>query len=133
MQKLIHPVLYKQYQLKKGSVKRACATGTAVERLLFHGTTKGSSREICLHGFNRSFCGKNGEGWARVGWTGGALAAKGGVVPSAWEQHASGGTVPLAWEWCHRHGNGTQGGRGAIGVGRGRQGRHSAVGVRTGW
>ncbi|XP_062371275.1 protein mono-ADP-ribosyltransferase PARP10 [Cinclus cinclus] len=59
VQKLIHPVLYKQYQLKKGSVKRACAAGTAVERVLFHGTTKASSREICLHGFNRSFCGKN--------------------------------------------------------------------------
>ncbi|XP_014747652.1 PREDICTED: poly [ADP-ribose] polymerase 10 [Sturnus vulgaris] len=59
VQKLIHPVLYKQYQLKKGSVKRACAAGTAVERILFHGTTKASSREICLHGFNRSFCGKN--------------------------------------------------------------------------
>ncbi|XP_039425839.1 protein mono-ADP-ribosyltransferase PARP10 [Corvus cornix cornix] len=59
VQKLIHPVLYKQYQLKKGSVKRACAAGTVVERILFHGTTKASSREICLHGFNRSFCGKN--------------------------------------------------------------------------
>ncbi|XP_066058007.1 protein mono-ADP-ribosyltransferase PARP10 [Chamaea fasciata] len=59
VQKLIHPVLYKQYQLKKGSVKRACAAGTAAERVLFHGTTKASSREICLHGFNRSFCGKN--------------------------------------------------------------------------
>ncbi|XP_015472291.1 protein mono-ADP-ribosyltransferase PARP14-like [Parus major] len=59
VQKLIHPVLYKQYQLKKGSVERACAAGTAVERVLFHGTTKASSREICLHGFNRSFCGKN--------------------------------------------------------------------------
>ncbi|XP_056340859.1 protein mono-ADP-ribosyltransferase PARP10 [Oenanthe melanoleuca] len=59
VQKLIHPVLYKQYQLKKGSVGRACAAGTAVERVLFHGTTQASSREICLHGFNRSFCGKN--------------------------------------------------------------------------
>ncbi|XP_048142259.1 protein mono-ADP-ribosyltransferase PARP10 isoform X2 [Corvus hawaiiensis] len=59
VQKLIHPVLYKQYQLKKGSVKRACAAGTVVERILFHGTTKASSREICVHGFNRSFCGKN--------------------------------------------------------------------------
>nr|XP_014130914.1 poly [ADP-ribose] polymerase 10-like [Zonotrichia albicollis] len=67
VQKLIHPVLYKQYQLKKGSVKRACAAGTTVERVLFHGTTKASSCEICLHGFNRSFCGKNGEHWAHGG------------------------------------------------------------------
>ncbi|XP_071437994.1 protein mono-ADP-ribosyltransferase PARP10 isoform X2 [Pithys albifrons albifrons] len=65
VQKLIHPVLYKQYQLKKGSVERACATGTATERVLFHGTTKASSREICLHGFNRSFCGKNATHYGR--------------------------------------------------------------------
>nr|XP_031359990.1 protein mono-ADP-ribosyltransferase PARP10 [Lonchura striata domestica] len=65
VQKLIHPVLYKQYQLKKGSVKRACAAGAAVERVLFHGTTKASSCEICLHGFNRSFCGKNATLYGR--------------------------------------------------------------------
>ncbi|XP_059334606.1 protein mono-ADP-ribosyltransferase PARP10 [Ammospiza nelsoni] len=65
VQKLIHPVLYKQYQLKKGSVKRACAAGTVVERVLFHGTTKASSCEICLHGFNRSFCGKNATLYGR--------------------------------------------------------------------
>ncbi|XP_054023520.1 uncharacterized protein LOC104297220 [Dryobates pubescens] len=60
VQKLIHPLLYQQYQLKKGSVARECAPGTVVERVLFHGTTEGCSREICLHGFNRSFCGRNG-------------------------------------------------------------------------
>ncbi|XP_027764211.1 protein mono-ADP-ribosyltransferase PARP10 [Empidonax traillii] len=65
VQKLIHPLLYKQYQLKKGSVERACADGTAAERVLFHGTTKASSREICLHGFNRSFCGKNATLYGR--------------------------------------------------------------------
>ncbi|KAM6209478.1 protein mono-ADP-ribosyltransferase PARP10 [Sarcoramphus papa] len=58
VEKLIHPLLYKQYQLKKASMEKACAGGT-VERVLFHGTTETSSREICLHGFNRSFCGKN--------------------------------------------------------------------------
>lgn len=102
MQKLIHPVLYKQYQLKKGSVKRACAAGTAVERVLFHGTTKASSCEICLHGFNRSFCGKNGERrrpWGdRVVPSVWEQGARGGVVPSAWEQRANVGTVPSAWE-----------------------------------
>lgn len=60
VEKLIHPLLYKQYQLKKASMEKACVGGT-VERILFHGTTETSSREICLHGFNRSFCGKNGE------------------------------------------------------------------------
>ncbi|XP_054672312.1 protein mono-ADP-ribosyltransferase PARP10 isoform X1 [Grus americana] len=58
VEKLIHPLLYKQYQLKKASMEKACAGG-AVEQILFHGTTEISSREICLHGFNRSFCGKN--------------------------------------------------------------------------
>ncbi|XP_074997077.1 protein mono-ADP-ribosyltransferase PARP10 isoform X2 [Calonectris borealis] len=47
-----------KYQLKKASMEKACAGGV-VERVLFHGTTETSSREICLHGFNRSFCGKN--------------------------------------------------------------------------
>ncbi|KAM9302613.1 protein mono-ADP-ribosyltransferase PARP10 [Morus bassanus] len=58
VEKLIHPLLYKQYQLKKASMEKTCTGGT-VERVLFHGTTETSSREICLHGFNRSFCGKN--------------------------------------------------------------------------
>ncbi|XP_074745857.1 protein mono-ADP-ribosyltransferase PARP10 [Strix uralensis] len=58
VEKLIHPLLYQQYQLKKASMEVARA-GTTVERVLFHGTTEPSSREICLHGFNRSFCGKN--------------------------------------------------------------------------
>ncbi|XP_068789740.1 protein mono-ADP-ribosyltransferase PARP10 isoform X8 [Struthio camelus] len=58
VEKLIHPLLYKQYQLKKASMERA-GGGRPVERVLFHGTTEQSSREICLHGFNRSFCGKN--------------------------------------------------------------------------
>lgn len=61
VEKLIHPLLYRQYRLKKGSMERQRAGGPAVERVLFHGTTEASSREICLHGFNRSFCGKNGE------------------------------------------------------------------------
>ncbi|KAM6125765.1 LOW QUALITY PROTEIN: protein mono-ADP-ribosyltransferase PARP10 [Pterocles gutturalis] len=61
VEKLVHPLLYRQYQLKKGSMQRGRAGSTAedVERILFHGTTEASSREICLHGFNRSFCGRN--------------------------------------------------------------------------
>lgn len=95
MQKLIHPVLYKQYQLKKGSVKRGCGAGTTVERVLFHGTTKASSREICLHGFNRSFCGKNGERRAGLGWARGARVS---TVPSVWEWGARVGAVPFVQE-----------------------------------
>ncbi|XP_067416236.1 protein mono-ADP-ribosyltransferase PARP10 [Emydura macquarii macquarii] len=58
VEKLIHPLLYKQYQLKKVCMEKACGH-EAVERILFHGTTEEASREICQHGFNRSFCGKN--------------------------------------------------------------------------
>ncbi|KYO31894.1 poly [ADP-ribose] polymerase 10 [Alligator mississippiensis] len=58
VEKLIHPLLYQQYQLKKACMEKACHH-RPVERLLYHGTTEESSREICQHGFNRSFCGKN--------------------------------------------------------------------------
>ncbi|XP_062426757.1 protein mono-ADP-ribosyltransferase PARP10 isoform X2 [Rhea pennata] len=47
-----------KYQLKKACVEKTCRARSA-EQVLFHGTTEQSSREICLHGFNRSFCGKN--------------------------------------------------------------------------
>ncbi|XP_074842523.1 LOW QUALITY PROTEIN: protein mono-ADP-ribosyltransferase PARP10 [Carettochelys insculpta] len=58
VEKLLHPLLYKQYHLKKLCMEKACGH-QVVERLLFHGTTEEASREICQHGFNRSFCGKN--------------------------------------------------------------------------
>ncbi|XP_074434164.1 protein mono-ADP-ribosyltransferase PARP10 isoform X2 [Larus michahellis] len=48
-----------KYRLKRASMERGRAGGAPVERVLFHGTSQSSSREICLHGFNRSFCGKN--------------------------------------------------------------------------
>lgn len=56
----MHPLLYQQYQLKKSAMEKACGH-QAVERILYHGTTEQSSHEICQHGFNRSFCGKNGQ------------------------------------------------------------------------
>ncbi|XP_059496466.1 protein mono-ADP-ribosyltransferase PARP10 [Stegostoma tigrinum] len=51
-----NPLLYQQYRLKKTSM---AATQADVEKLLFHGTSEGNTREISVHGFNRSFCGKN--------------------------------------------------------------------------
>ncbi|XP_060681205.1 protein mono-ADP-ribosyltransferase PARP10 isoform X1 [Hemiscyllium ocellatum] len=56
VEKVNNPLLYQQYTLKKTSM---AATQTDVERILFHGTSEGSTREISMHGFNRSFCGKN--------------------------------------------------------------------------
>ncbi|XP_013923578.1 PREDICTED: poly [ADP-ribose] polymerase 10 [Thamnophis sirtalis] len=58
LEKVMHPLLYQQYQLKKAAMEKACGH-QAVERILYHGTTEESSHEICQHGFNRSFCGKN--------------------------------------------------------------------------
>ncbi|KAJ0054779.1 hypothetical protein NL108_002924, partial [Boleophthalmus pectinirostris] len=56
--KLMNKLLYSQYQLKKTSVKQS-AVYPQVERTLYHGTSESSVKEICVHGFNRSFCGKN--------------------------------------------------------------------------
>ncbi|XP_015272446.1 PREDICTED: poly [ADP-ribose] polymerase 10 [Gekko japonicus] len=58
VQKLYHPLLYQQYMLKRAAMEKACGH-QEVERILYHGTTEPSSREICQFGFNRSFCGKN--------------------------------------------------------------------------
>ncbi|KAM3841398.1 protein mono-ADP-ribosyltransferase PARP10 isoform 3-T3 [Vipera latastei] len=58
LEKVMHPLLYQQYQLKKTAMEKACGH-RAVERILYHGTTEQSSHEIWQHGFNRSFSGKN--------------------------------------------------------------------------
>ncbi|XP_072911196.1 protein mono-ADP-ribosyltransferase PARP10 [Hemitrygon akajei] len=56
VEKVHNPLLYQQYMLKKTSME---ATQTDVERVLYHGTSEQSAKEIYVHGFNRSFCGKN--------------------------------------------------------------------------
>lgn len=56
--KLMNRLLFNQYRLKKASISQS-ATDPEVERTLFHGTSETSVKEICIHGFNRSFCGKN--------------------------------------------------------------------------
>ncbi|KAM9340624.1 protein mono-ADP-ribosyltransferase PARP10 [Symphorus nematophorus] len=58
VEKLMNRLLYNQYKLKKASVLQR-ATYPQVERTLYHGTSESSVKEICVHGFNRSFCGKN--------------------------------------------------------------------------
>lgn len=55
----MNQLLYNQYKLKKASILQH-ATNQEVERTLYHGTSEASVKEICVHGFNRSFCGKNG-------------------------------------------------------------------------
>ncbi|XP_053190615.1 uncharacterized protein parp10 [Scomber japonicus] len=58
VEKLMNRLLYNQYKLKKASVLQR-AEYPEIERTLYHGTSETSVKEICIHGFNRSFCGKN--------------------------------------------------------------------------
>ncbi|XP_075704310.1 protein mono-ADP-ribosyltransferase PARP10 [Rhinoderma darwinii] len=58
VQKVQNTLLYNQYQLKKQSMLGQCPR-TPIERTLYHGTTEDGAKEICHHGFDRSFCGKN--------------------------------------------------------------------------
>ncbi|KAM4028137.1 protein mono-ADP-ribosyltransferase PARP10 isoform 1-T2 [Anomaloglossus baeobatrachus] len=57
VQEVQNALLFKQYQLKKQSMGQC--PKTPIERTLYHGTTENGAKEICHHGFNRSFCGKN--------------------------------------------------------------------------
>uniref|UniRef100_A0AAV3ALJ6 Poly [ADP-ribose] polymerase n=1 Tax=Pyxicephalus adspersus TaxID=30357 RepID=A0AAV3ALJ6_PYXAD len=58
VQKVQNALLYNQYMLKKLRMVMTDPNKPA-ERILYHGTTEASAREICHSGFNRSFCGKN--------------------------------------------------------------------------
>ncbi|KAJ8403065.1 hypothetical protein AAFF_G00359810 [Aldrovandia affinis] len=58
VEKLTNTLLHNQYKLKKASMLQS-ASDPEVERTLYHGTSETSVKEICIHGFNRSFCGKN--------------------------------------------------------------------------
>lgn len=64
VEKLMNQLLYNQYKLKKASVLQR-ATYPEIERTLYHGTTEQSAKEICVHGFNRSFCGKNATSYGQ--------------------------------------------------------------------
>ncbi|KAK3511872.1 hypothetical protein QTP70_027460, partial [Hemibagrus guttatus] len=57
VEKLTNRLLYSQYLLKKADMEQKVRGD--VERMLYHGTSESSVKEICIHGFNRSFCGKN--------------------------------------------------------------------------
>uniref|UniRef100_A0A3P9PQE6 Poly [ADP-ribose] polymerase n=1 Tax=Poecilia reticulata TaxID=8081 RepID=A0A3P9PQE6_POERE len=61
VEKLMNRLLYNQYKLKKASVLQH-STQPVVERVLYHGTSEGSVKEICVHGFNRSFSTVYGQG-----------------------------------------------------------------------
>lgn len=52
--------LYQQYQAKKKLLDQQNKSGTQNERTLWHGTAPEAVDSINAHGFNRSYCGKNG-------------------------------------------------------------------------
>ncbi|KAG8515372.1 Protein mono-ADP-ribosyltransferase PARP10, partial [Galemys pyrenaicus] len=70
VQRVRHPLLQQQYEVHRTLLEQRCER-RPVERVLYHGTSAPAVRDICAHGFNRSFCGRNGEvgrgRWGRAG------------------------------------------------------------------
>lgn len=61
-----NPLLQQQYELHRERLEQRCERRSA-EQVLYHGTSAQAVPDICARGFNRSFCGRNGEAWARQG------------------------------------------------------------------
>ncbi|KAM6171689.1 protein mono-ADP-ribosyltransferase PARP10 isoform 1-T2 [Erethizon dorsatum] len=64
VQRVLHPLLEQQYQLHRDRLVQRCTQHPA-EHVLYHGTSASAVPEICAHGFNRSFCGRNGTLYGR--------------------------------------------------------------------
>lgn len=60
VERVSHPLLQQQYELYRERLLQRCER-RPVEQVLYHGTTAPAVPDICAHGFNRSFCGRNGE------------------------------------------------------------------------
>ncbi|XP_072458752.1 protein mono-ADP-ribosyltransferase PARP10 isoform X2 [Notamacropus eugenii] len=58
VERVFHPQLQSQYELHKKMMAESCPQHP-VERILYHGTSWQAMPDICRHGFNRSFCGRN--------------------------------------------------------------------------
>uniref|UniRef100_A0A2K5QCM4 Poly [ADP-ribose] polymerase n=2 Tax=Cebus imitator TaxID=2715852 RepID=A0A2K5QCM4_CEBIM len=58
VERVSHPLLQQQYELYRERLLQRCERGP-VEQVLYHGTTARAVPDICAHGFNRSFCGRN--------------------------------------------------------------------------
>lgn len=59
VERVLHPLLRQQYALHRARLEPRCEQHPA-ERVLYHGTSASAVPDICAHGFNRSFCGRNG-------------------------------------------------------------------------
>lgn len=60
IERIQNPVLWKSLQIKKRNMEHKNGHQNN-ERSLFHGTGEETIATINLHGFNRSYAGKNGE------------------------------------------------------------------------
>ncbi|KAL0598420.1 Protein mono-ADP-ribosyltransferase PARP10 [Plecturocebus cupreus] len=58
VERVSHPLLQQQYELHRERLLQRCER-SPVEQVLYHGTTAPAVPDICAHGFNRSFCGRN--------------------------------------------------------------------------
>lgn len=61
IERIQNPVLYGQYIARKKAMVKANPSDVENERHLFHGCPGDVINNINSTGFNRSFCGKNGE------------------------------------------------------------------------
>lgn len=61
MEKIQNKMLYQQYIAKKKLLESQNPKGTQNERELWHGTAPEAVSSINNHGFDRSYCGKNGK------------------------------------------------------------------------
>ncbi|XP_036064163.1 protein mono-ADP-ribosyltransferase PARP10 isoform X2 [Onychomys torridus] len=59
VERVSHPLLQQQYQLHRERLMQCCQQ-RPVEQVLYHGTSESAVPDICAHGFNRSFSGRNG-------------------------------------------------------------------------
>lgn len=60
VERVTQPLLQHQYELHMAQLEQSCER-RPLEHVLYHGTTARAIRDICEQGFNRSFCGRNGE------------------------------------------------------------------------
>lgn len=70
VERVLHPLLRQQYELHRERLVQRCERRPA-EHVLYHGTTATAVSDICAYGFNRSFCGRNGETGTRRSGVGG--------------------------------------------------------------
>ncbi|KAF6100501.1 poly(ADP-ribose) polymerase family member 10 [Phyllostomus discolor] len=59
VERVLHPLLQQQYELHRERLEQRCER-RPVEHVLYHGTSAAAVPDICVYGFNRSFCGRNG-------------------------------------------------------------------------